>query len=344
MRRGIIILLVLSLSLFLVSGACAKQPEAVTAEEYYQNNMVTIIANGSVGGGTDFASRLFASYWGETVNGPAMAVRVMPGGGGIEGLNYVYNAEPDGLTLGATHHPSDLSAPQLLGVPGPEFDPRELSYLGFFGGDPVMFYLSADSPYNTLEDLKGAGKLIFGATNPGSMAAVGTIIGVEVLGLTADIVLGYEHSEMGLAAKRGEIEGFAAEASSGGVMEDKGLSKVFCSLTFERTEWYPDTPAVTELVQLTPDQEDMIRFLQALVAGKSFYAPPDLAADKLSVLRHAFNQIMSHEAFVKQAKTRWAVWSKPLTGEELQAEVDRVLSMPPEKGDAVRNLLDKYIK
>ena len=344
MRRGIIILMVLAISLMLVSGACAPKPETVTVEDFYKNNTVTVIANGSVGGGTDFAARLFASYWAETTGGPAMPVRVMPGGGGIEGLNYVYNAEPDGLTIGNTHHPSDLSAPQLLQTPGPEFDPRELSYLGFFGGDPQMFFLSVDSPYETLDDLKKAGKVVFGATNPGSMGSVGGIVAVEVLGLDADIVHGYEAAEQGLAAKRGEIEGFSLEASSGGVIVDKGLTKPFCSLTFERTEWFPDTPAITELVQLTPEQEDMIIFVEALVAGKSFYAPPGVPADKLTYLRRTFDKITSNEAFVKQAKTRWPIWSKPLTGEQLESEVNRVLGMPPEKIEAVRSLFAKYIK
>ena len=127
-------------------------------------------------------------------------------------------------------------------------------------------------------------------------------------------------------------------------MVDKGFTKPFCSLTFERTEWFPDTPAITELVQLTPEQEDMIRFVQALVAGKSFYAPPGVPADKLTYLRRTFDKITSNKAFVKQARTRWPIWSKPLTGEELQESVGKVLGMPPEKIEAVRNLFAKYIK
>ena len=344
MRKSIIILLTSSLSLVLVLGACTPKPKAVSVEDFFKTNTVTVIANGSIGGGTDFAARLFASYWAEVTGGPAMPVRVMPGGGGIEGLNYVFNAEPDGLTIGDTHHPSDLAAPQLLDTPGPDFDPREFSYMGFFGGDPSIFFLSADSPYETLDDLKNAGKLVFGATNPGSMGSVSTIVGVEALGLTADVVHGYEGSELGLGAKRGEIAGFGFEASSGGVMVDKGLSKPFVSLTFERTEWYPDTPAITELVDLTPAQEDMIVFVEALIAGKSFYAPPGISAEKLTYLRSTFDTITSMKPFVKQAKTRWKIWSTPLTGAQLQTDVERVLGMPPEKVTAVRALFAKYIK
>ena len=112
-----------------------------------------------------------------------MLVKGMSGGGGIEGLNFLYNAEPDGLTIGDTHHPSDLAAPQLLGTIGPEFDPRELSYLGAFGFDPQMVSLGADSPYNTIDDLKKADRIVFGASNPGSMTSVGMLAFIEVAGL-----------------------------------------------------------------------------------------------------------------------------------------------------------------
>lgn len=344
MRRGLIIILALALSLMLVSSACAPaKPEAVSVEDFYKNNTVTIIANGSIGGGTDFGARLFSTYWAEVTGGPAMPVRVMPGGGGIEGLNYVYNADPDGLTIGTTHHPSDLAVPQLLGVTGPDFDPRDLGYLGFFGGDPYTFFIPADSTAETLDDLKKEGKIICGAADVGGMPSVAVTVAIEILGLEADVVHGYETVEMGLAMKRGEIMGCALEASTGGEMVDKGFLKPFCAMTFERTDWFPDTPSIAELVDLTPEREDMIMFIEAMIAGKSFYAPPGVSADKLTYMRNAFEQIMSHEAFVKYAKTRWPIWVQPLTGEELQADVTRVLSMSPEKVDAVRALFEQYI-
>ena len=126
MRRWkIMIILVLVLSLMLASSACASaKPKVVSVDDFYKNNMVTLIVNGGVGGGTDYAGRVLASYWGETTGGPPMEVRVMSGGGGIEGLNYVYNAEPDGLTIGNTHHPADITGPLLTGGVGPKFDPR----------------------------------------------------------------------------------------------------------------------------------------------------------------------------------------------------------------------------
>lgn len=344
MRRGIIIVMVLALSLMLVSGACAPKPEVVTAEEFYQTNTVTIITNGSVGGSTDYAARLWGSYWAEITGGPAMINRVMPGGGGIEGVNYVYAAKPDGLTLGNTHHPSDMIAPYLLETPGPEGDPRTLGWIGFFGATPWMIHVGVGSPYQTVDDLRKAGKVVWGAADPGSVISVAGIIAIEIFGLDADVVFGLETGELALALKRGEIAGACIPGDSALPHVENELIKPLVNMGFERSEWFPDTPAISELVELTPEQEDMIVFLSALVGGKSFYFPPGIAADKLNYVRGVFDKIVAHKGFLRLARKRYPVWSTPITGEQLEADVLRALAIPPERTEAIRNLVHKYVK
>ena len=335
--------MVLALSLTLISSACAPKPEAVSVEEFYQNNTVTVVTNGSVGGSTDRAGRLFASYWAEITGGPAMKATVMSGGGGAEGVNYIYNTQPDGLTLGNTHHPSDMAAPYLLGTAGPEGDPRTLGWIGFFGHSPWVVFVGVDSPYETVDDLKKAGKQVWGSGDPGSVTSVGGIVAIEIFGLDADVVFGMESGEAALAAKRGEIAAYNMSGDSGLMAVEKGLVRPFVTMALERSEWFPDTPAITELVQLTPEQEGMIVFIEALVGGKSFFTPPGIAADKLNYLRRTFDTIVSHKGFVRQAKVWYPIFATPLPGEELETDLNRALSMPPEKAAAVGALVQKYI-
>lgn len=345
MKKLLVLLLVLLLP-FIVFGGGQKEPAAPeSVEEFYKNNVVTIVANGGVGGGTDFAARLFASYWSQVTEG-AMVVKVMSGGGGIEGLTYVYRAEPDGLTMGNTHHPSDMTAPKLLGTPGPDFDTRELSWVGFFGFDPGYLWIAADSPIKTMNDLRSAGNIKFGGASPASTGTLRTVVAINILGLDdADVVFGYEAPELGLATKRGEILGYSLEASSGSVEVEKGFVRPLCSVTFERTAWYPDTPSLGELADnLTPEQEDMLRFVEALVDGKSFFGPPGIPADKLDFMRRSFDKVMQEPGFLKQVKVRWAIWQTPMTGEELEKDLSIVLSMPQNKIEGTRNLVKKYIK
>jgi tripartite-type tricarboxylate transporter receptor subunit TctC len=275
-----------------------------------------------------------------------MVVKVMSGGGGIDGLTYVYNSKPDGLTIGNTHHPSDMTAPKLLGTPGVSFDTRTLSWIGFFGFDPDYMWLSVDAPYKSIADIKKAGKVVFGALSPASSGTVGMIVAINILGLTnADVVMGYEAPELGLSVKRGEILGYTLESSTGGVEAKKGFVKPLYAMSFKRTPWYPDVPSIVELAgTLTAEQEDMLRFVEALVSGKSFFGPPGVPADRLEYLRRSFDKIMANEGFLKQVKVRWSIWQQPMTGEQLDKDIKTVLGMPKEKIEATRKLVEKYVK
>ncbi len=342
MKKLILVAFICLVPLFAHSGGQADA-EKQTPEEFYKTHVVTLIANGGVGGGTDFAARLVASYWHE-VTGGAMVVKVMSGGGGIEGLTYVYHTKPDGLTIGATHHPSDMTAPKLLGTPGPDFDTRTLSWIGFFGFDPSYLWLDVNSPIKTLEALKSAKKLKFGGLSPSSTSSIEMIVAINILGLDADVVFGYEGVDLGLATKRGEIVGYCLQASSGIEDVNKGFVRPFCSMTLDRRAWYPDAPAIAELVKLSAEQTQMLEFIESLEDGKSFYGPPGIPADKLDYLRRNWDKIMLNEGFLEQVKVRWPIWEKPLSGEELDADVKNVLSMPKEKITAVMDLVKKYTK
>ena len=149
--KVITLIIVLAFSLSLISAACAPSQDDLSAEEFYAQNGPTLIINGGVGGSTDFAGRTLAVRWSEYSGGPAMPVRTMSGGGGIEGLNFVYNSAPDGLTIGSTHHPADITAPILLGSTGPDFDPLTLNLIGLYGREPQL--MMVDTQYDTVDDL-----------------------------------------------------------------------------------------------------------------------------------------------------------------------------------------------
>ena len=181
-----------------------------------------------------------------------------------------------------------------------------------FGFSVEVFVLPADSPTESIDDLKKAEKLIFGQSTPGGPGSISSAALIEILGLDAKIVHGYESPELGLAVKRGEIDCYSIVGNIGLDDIEKGFVKPLLVFTFERTDWFPDTPAIAEVLDLTPEQEDYIAFIEALGAAKSFYGPPDVPADKLTYLRRAFDEIMATEAFVKQAKLKFPVWQKPL--------------------------------
>ncbi|MEW6674019.1 MAG: tripartite tricarboxylate transporter substrate-binding protein [Thermodesulfobacteriota bacterium] len=345
MRNKTIFNIVVVLFLILVAGSGTALSQS--AEEFYKENMPTIVANGGVGGGTDFASRIFASYWPDVTGGKPMMAKVMAGSGGIDGLNYVFNAKPDGLTIGITHHPSDITVPRLLNLPGPKWDVRKLSWIGLFGQTPQFVVFKKGSNIKTLEDLKALNakkKLIVGASSIGSSPSLGGSIAISILNLDAKIVHGYEAPELALAIVRGEIDMYVTDGSRVSENMEKGFVEPFTSITFKRTAWQPKVPAITELVQITPEHKDMIEFMDALEACKSMFGPPGVPAERLTYLRRSFEKVLQYNGFIKSIKTNYAVLEPYVTGEDLEKKVNSAVGIAPEKVELVRNLFQKYIK
>lgn len=343
MRRYMTIFLVLALSVtLLVAAACAPKPEAATAEEFFRNNSVTLYVNGSVGGSTDFEARIFASFWGEATGGPGMRVEVKPGGGGTEGIMEVYNAEPDGLSMGITFHSSDFYGPPLLETFGITFDPREMSWIGIQGAEWRELVISPDK---TLDDLLKKGKVKLGATNVGGAIFTGDIVFIELFDLDGEIVAGYEWGELPLAMERGEIDGWSSETSDTDFLESKGFAKPVVSGTFERGEFYPDLPAIAELVTLTPEKERLLTFLtSAFARGRSFYTTPGVPADRVDYMRRTFDKIMANPAFKDQLSRVFKVWTTPWTGEQVEKDANEVLSLPADIVNSVKDLMPKYVR
>ncbi len=344
MRRWISIFLALTLSLFLVSGACTPAaPTAVTAADFYKNNTVTIIVPWSAGGSTDYAARLFASYWSE-ISGGTMTVKNKTGGTGMVGTNYIYAAEPDGLTIGVQEGPSMLSA-ALLDNPGVQYDPLEFNYIGLFGRESDVFTIAAGLPYESLEELRNAEGLKLGGISLTGMMAQGGALVAELLQLKdARLVIGYKGgTELGLALGRGEIDCIVFKISSTLEFMEKGFVKSpFFIMDRRGSEAFPDTPILAEVLELSPEQEKLFEAFLTLQTSKIFFAPPGTPEDRVQFLQDAFDQIVTTEGFLKQAGLRWPVWTEPLSGEEAVGQVEEAMGTPSEYRLRLAELVDKY--
>jgi tripartite-type tricarboxylate transporter receptor subunit TctC len=99
------------------------------AAQYFKGKTVTVIAPVPGGSGLDRMIRSFAHHWKKHIPGnPNVIVRNMPGAGGAQPLNFVYEiAKPDGLTL--TWGPWN-AAGILAGSPGLRYKPEKFAVVG----------------------------------------------------------------------------------------------------------------------------------------------------------------------------------------------------------------------
>ncbi len=348
MRRGMIVFMALALSLVLISAACAPTAEAPeSVADFYKNNTVYSINPGSPGGTTDYGNRLFAAYWADVTGGPMMS-KVVRGGSGLQGINQLYNtSKPDGLTIAAgVGWDYMLYGPVVAKNPAVDFDITKFSFIGSFMQQGALLALSSKIEAETLDDLKGMTGLRFGAHTPDSAGTAASAALIEILGLKdAKIIAGLGSVDLGLALAKGELD--AATYTSTNVFEwyKNGWVKApLMVIAMERKVFAPDTPAIPELIQLTPEQEKTARTLDFLtISMQVWMAPPGVPADRLQFLRDSYMKVMDLEGFQKQALRKWPVWLPPEDGEEFDAWVQQVMAQPTEDAAALLQLPKKYL-
>ncbi|MFC2008349.1 Bug family tripartite tricarboxylate transporter substrate binding protein [Chloroflexota bacterium] len=326
----------------------------MSAADFYKENTLTVVCLMSPGGGFDFVSRVFASYWSNYAGGPAV-VKNVTGGGGLVGQNFVSNAKPDGLTVGISNA-TFLLSPVLYDRPGVEYDVKNLSYVGgFCRAANLVFGVGVDLPYNSMADLQKVKGLRLGAQEPTNRITWVEAVTAEIFQLEdCRIILGFKGmTDAALAAAKGELEGVANKSNSYDEYVKKGWTKPpFLIFDRERDkDFAPDVPALPELVEIPPDLKPLFDFVVDFPAesslGKLFFAPAGVPDDRLEFIRETFIKIYADAGAQKQFSLQYPVLAPPISGDDLGARmrtnVDEIAGMK-ETLTAMEQLVAKYTK
>ncbi len=342
------ICLVLVLAASALMAACAPAPEApLTPAEFYAQNEATLVTNYSVGGSTDFATRIIASHWGRFVEGGRMVVKNISGGGGIPGVNYLWDAKPDGLTLLLTCPHSALVPVHIFGAEAAKYNIGEFIYLVDFGRTELGFQVGVHTPYESIEDVKGATGFKIAASGPQAQAAIGGALLIEALGLKdTKWVFGYPGSaEIGLSLQRGETDGTTYSVKTAVSWMEKGICKEpLVMLNDERSEWFPDVPALPEVVTLSPDGQMLFNVMMGMQSTRTILLPPGVSQDRVDFLEDIFWEMVNDEGVIEQLQLEWKIWSEPRTAEEFTAFIASIEGISPEDLTRLRELLQEYAR
>jgi tripartite-type tricarboxylate transporter receptor subunit TctC len=91
----------------------------------------------------------------------------------------------------------------------------------------------------------------------------------------------------------------------------------------------------------TEEQKEIMKAIFASqTIGWPFVAPPGLAADRLQVLRDAFQATMQDKDFLAEA-AKSGVDIRPVSGEQIKAIVAEVYAISPELAAKAADLLNK---
>ncbi|MCA0043325.1 tripartite tricarboxylate transporter substrate binding protein [Celeribacter litoreus] len=222
----------------LSAALLAAMAVATPALAEYPEKPIEVIVGYSAGGGTDVMARTVAKFL-ETAlgDGAAVVVKNMPGAGGQIGFTEVANADPDGYTLGTFNLPAALA---LTNDRNADYDVTSYTYLANFVEDPNTVVVSAESEFETLDELLAAAK-----ADPGAIT-----VGLSSLGgndhFSANMIAQASGAEFTLVPFKGASMARTALMGKHVAAGTMTLSQT-ASFQDERSAFRPDVPTAKEL-------------------------------------------------------------------------------------------------
>ncbi len=310
----------------------AASTSAASAQDFYAGKTVTIITSTGEGGTYDFSARTLARHLPNHLPGkPTVIIQNMPGGGHMLATNHMYNVAPKDGTMIATVNQS-VPTHQVLDGRGARYDAAKFNWIGALVDRNQTFAVWHTAGVKTFADLKTK-EVIAGATGEGSSGfryptAINNIFGTKI-----KIIKGYKSTdEIRVALQRGEVN---AQATSLGsyltenpewVTEKKMI--FLLQIGTKRDPLIADAPLWTELAQNPEDRAVLNLIGGAINLGRPFLAPPGLPAERVALLRKAFDATVNDPAFKADAdKQRLTV--NPLTGDEVANIVQETVNASP---------------
>jgi tripartite-type tricarboxylate transporter receptor subunit TctC len=318
-----------------IPTSAAAQPTDFTGKT------LTIISSFGPGGGYSTYADLLARHLGTHLRGrPTVTVKNMPGAGGLNGTNFLYNVAPrDGTVLGVI--PQTVAIAQALGAPQVRYDVRKFNWIGRLNSNVEVEQSWHTSKVKTIQDARTS-PIIVAGTGPDSSSVVFPRLLNALFEMKFKIVAGYEGVNMAsLAMERGEVEGVVrpwaiTKTSHPEWLRDNKIN-LLVQYTQQRHPELGQVPAVVELSTALDQRQILALYASGSEIGRAVVAPPGVPTDMLAQLRSAFTEAMQDAALLDDVqKSRMDI--DPMAGQELQALVGRSVDVSPETLEQARRL------
>lgn len=333
--------------LHLAGGAFAlaamTAPATAQAPSLAGKNVTMIIPAGT-GGGFDHWGRVVARHIGKHLPGkPTVVPQNMPGAGGFNAANYIYNIAPkDGTVMGIIQAPVALGP--LTGATGARFDSMKITWVGTPTMETLVCVAMARAQVKTFQDLLG-NELITGNTGVGNGGYTWPKALNGLLGTKFKLVSGFPSaSDVLLAMERNEIDGICESLESlvGRRPDWIASKKVNVLFQFQAggrpNPQLKDVPLIVDLAR-TPEEKQAVEFLYSGNGlGRPFLAPPGMPAERVKMLRDAFNATMKDPQFLADAE-RQKLDVAPEDGEYLSALIKKIYATPKPIVDKMGELI-----
>ena len=317
---------------------------------FYQGKTISIIVGTKAGDVYDLYPRLLAEYMPKHIPGnPNIIVQSVPGAASLIAANQVYSvAKPDGLTIGAIY--PALYFDQLIKKPEVKYDWAKFLWIGSPVKSNHLLYMRADTPYKSIDDVrKAATAPKCGSTGIASTGYYFPKLIEEVLGAKFDIVSGYvSGQDIDLAVERGELQCRAFTITAYHAREPfltwrkNKFTNVLIQTGTKRDPRLKESPTIYELMDRYKVGEAGRSLTKVILASGDFGRPlvfaPGVPADRVKIIRDAFDKTMVEAAFLAEAERR-RLEIDPTQWDEMESLSKDVMATPPDVVARMRKLL-----
>lgn len=289
-------LMLCGLMLLLAGAARAQDPAS-----FYKGKTVRLVVGAAPGGGFSGYATAIAPYLGRAL-GATVVVEHLPGAGGLNALNRLYAAEPDGLQILIAN--GTLAAlSQLVDPASARFDFARLGLLGIISAPPWLWVTGPAGAIGAPSDaLKPGVKIRWAAAGVMDGESTGAAFSCEALRLDCQIIPGYPGStEAILAVAKGEMDAAFLSEITARPFVSGGQLRVVATMARQRSRFFPEAQTIFEALPLDAEQQRWIDLRADLAAlGRVLAVPPNLAADRLAFLQDAVRRVLTDPALVAE--------------------------------------------
>ena len=172
-----------------------------------------------------------------------------------------------------------------------------------------------------------------GGTGVGSYNVIYPLVTNSLLGTRFKIVMGYPSTnEISIAMERGEVQGRAGNNFNSLMSEHAdwlktGKINLLAQVGHERDPDFADVPLLTDFAK-TDEQRQVLRFFSTdIVIGRPFVTSPGVPAERVAMLRQAFDRMLKDQAFLDDCK-KAGIDISPVGGVAIQKIVADFMATP----------------
>ena len=301
--------------------------------DFFKGKTVELIISTGAGAGHDHNARIVARHLSNHIPGnPTIVAKNMPGAGHIRAASYVFSQAPkDGTTIG-TFIPIFVMA-QILGRgKSIQFNPAQFEWLISTSSSNSTFYAWHTSGVKTMEDAMKK-ELLMGGTGVGSYNVIYPTVANNVLGTKFKLVMGYKSTtEINITMERVEVQGRAGNNFNSLKVENAewladGKVNLLAQVGLDRDPEFAHVPLLTDFGK-TEEARQLLKFFSTDVAlGRPFVTAPGVPADRVALLRKAFDAMMRDPAYLAEMN-KSGLGVQPIAGARLQTIVRDFMSTP----------------